>query len=197
MRHHHGGEDFDELVLECFEKIFLILNRIIARLESSETPTSFASLTIQGEPMADFQLNAGDSVVVTLTVTDDVTGDVVTPDAGSVLASLSSATDSVVDNGDGTFTLTAGQSLGTGNTLTVTGTVNGVAFGPVGGAVGTYDVDADVVTPDSTTGVLTFGTESAPTVTVSSVFESSRAVEEVAAPKNRPNVPGAVAQPGE
>jgi hypothetical protein len=155
-RHHEEEDLWDKLL----RKVIRLVDLVIARLES-ETATN-ASLTIQGEPMANYPLNAGDSVVVTLTVTDDVTGAVVVPDAGSVTAVLSDATDSVVDNGDGTFTLTAGAGLSTGNTLTVNGTVGGVSFGPVGGVVGTYDVDADVVTPDSTTATLTFGTETAP-----------------------------------
>lgn len=119
--------------------------------------------------MANYPLNAGDSVTVTLTVIDDETGNIVTPDAGSVVAVLSDTTETVVDNGDGTFTLTAGSFLATGNTLTVNGTVNGVAFAA---AVGTYDVDADVTPPDTFTGTLTFGTEVAPSgVAASSVPE--------------------------
>lgn len=129
--------------------------------------------------MANEQINAGDSIVATLTVTDDETGDVVSPDAGSITTSLSESTDSVVDNGDGTFTLSVGSTLSTGNTLTVNGTVNGVAFAA---AVGTYDVVADVTPPDTFTGTLSFGTETAPTgVAASSV------VEEVAPVTNRPN----------
>jgi hypothetical protein len=46
----------------------------------------------------------------------------------------------------------------------VNATVGGIASGPSGGWVGTYDVVAAVVTPDATTLVGTFGTESAPTL---------------------------------
>ena len=114
--------------------------------------------------MADFQLNAGDSVVVTVTDTDNVTGAAVTPDAGSVTAVLSSTTDTIVDNTDGTFTITAGATAGLGNTVTVNATVGGVASAS---AVGTYDVVANV-TPDATTLAVTFGTESAPAAPVAS-----------------------------
>lgn len=114
-------------------------------------------------PVSDYQLNAGDTVVITITDTDDVTGDVVTPDAGSVTAVLSSSTDTIVDNGDGTFTITAGSVDSVGNTVTVNATVGGVASGPEGGAVGTYDVVAAVTPPpDATTLSVSFGTESAP-----------------------------------
>ena len=112
--------------------------------------------------MADFQLNAGDSAVVTVTDTDDVTGDVVTPDAGSVTAVLSSTTDTIVENSDGTFTLTAGATDvdSVGNTVTVNATVNGNASAP---GVGTYDVIATVVPPpDATTLTVAFGAETPP-----------------------------------
>lgn len=115
--------------------------------------------------MADFQLNAGDSVVVTVTDTDDVTGDVVTPDAGSVTAVLSSTTDTIVENADGTFTLTAAASdVGsTGNTVTVNATVNGNASAP---GVGTYDVVAVTPPPpDATTLSVAFGTTDTPPAT--------------------------------
>ena len=179
MRHNHD----ERLLAKLLRELIRLVEDIIARLEASETLNGY--LIIQGVPMANYQLNAGDSVTVTLVVADDETGDVVTPDAGSVTAVLSDSTDSVVDNGDGTFTLTAGAALSSGNTLTVNGTVNGVAFGPVGGAVGTYDVDADVTPPDTFTGTITFGTESAPVgVAESTVPEVDLAQETTA---NRPN----------
>ena len=152
MRHH---EDDDRLWEELAHKVIHWLDLIIARLESESTTS--LTISIQGEPMADFQLNAGDSVVVTVTDTDNVTGAAVTPDAGSVTAVLSSTTDTIVDNTDGTFTITAGATAGLGNTVTVNATVGGVASAS---AVGTYDVVANVA-PDATTLAVTFGTESA------------------------------------
>lgn len=134
--------------------------------------------------MANYQLNAGDSVVVTITDTDDVTGDVVTPDAGSVVVTLSSATDSATANADGTYTLTAGAVEGVGNTFTVAATVNGNASTP---GVGTYDVVATVA-PDATSLSVSFGTETAPAAATSAP---------AVAATNRPVVAGAVAQPGE
>lgn len=108
--------------------------------------------------MANYPLNAGDSVVATIADNDAVTGAVVTPDAGSVTAVLSSATDTVVVDPSGTFaTITAGTALGTNNTVTVNATVGGVASAT---AVGTYDVVAAAA--DATTLSVTFGTESAP-----------------------------------
>ena len=113
---------------------------------------------LKGDLMADYQLNAGDSVVVTLTDTDAVTGAAVTPDAGSVSATLSSATDTVVVDPSGTFlTVTAGTADSVGNTVTVDATVGGVASTPW---VGTYDVVA--VVPDATVLLGTFGTETPP-----------------------------------
>jgi hypothetical protein len=114
--------------------------------------------------MSNYQLNANDSVVVTITDTDDVTGEVVIPDVGSVTAVLSNANDSVVVDPSGTFlTLTAAGATSSDNTLTVNATVLGVPAGPAGGAVGTYDVVADVVPPPaSTTLALSFGTETSP-----------------------------------
>lgn len=110
----------------------------------------------------DYPLNAGDSVKVDLAYADDVTGEAVTPDAGSVLAELSSSSDTVLVDESQTFlTITAGDVVGDGNTVTVTGTVGGVASTPW---VGTYDVVADVVTPpDPTTITGTFETETTPT----------------------------------
>lgn len=148
------GEDWDRLA----RKLTRLVDLIIGRLESSETSATILHLTIKGTEMANYQLNAGDSVVVTVTDTDAVTGAVVKPDAFPSVV-LSSATDSVVANTDGTYTITAGTTLGTGNTLTVNATVGGVASTP---AVGTYDVVPAVVGADATTLVVTFGTETAP-----------------------------------
>jgi hypothetical protein len=106
-----------------------------------------------------YPLAAGDSVVVTITDTDDVTLAAVTPDAGSVVAVLSNPNDSVVVDPSGTFaTITAGDTVGAGNTITVSATVNGFASTDV---VGFYDVVADVVN-DATSLSLSFGTETAP-----------------------------------
>ena len=152
MRHH---EDDDRLWEELAHKLIRVIELIIARLESESATT--LSLTIQGEPMANYPLNAGDTVVVTVTDTDAVTGAVGTPDAGSVTAVLSSSTDTIVANADGTFTVTAGTTTGTGNTVTANATVGGVASAS---AVGTYDVVAAAA--DATTLSVSFGTESAP-----------------------------------
>ena len=121
--------------------------------------------------MANYQLNAGDSVVITVTDTDDVTDDVVVPDAGSVTAVLSSTTDSIVDNADGTFTITAGSVASTDNTVTTNATVGGVASKP---GVGTYDVVVTVA--DTTTLSVAFGTETAPVSPVAA--EAATASEE-------------------
>ena len=127
---------------------------------------SQSNTTLKGELMANYPLNTLDSVVVSLTATDDVTGLAVTIDPGSVVAVLSNPGDSVVVDPSGTFlTITAGGSASTGNTVTITGTVNGVASGPVGGYVGTYDDVVAVTPPDATTLSATFSIESAPVVT--------------------------------
>jgi hypothetical protein len=125
-----------------------------------ETSSTTLNLTTEGPEMANYQLNALDSVVVTVTDTDDVTGLAVTPDAGSVTAVLSSASDTIALDPTGTFaTITAGSVLGTGNTVTVNATYGGVASTPV---VGTYDVVADVTPTDATSLSVAFGTETAP-----------------------------------
>lgn len=121
--------------------------------------------------MADFQLNAGDSVVVTVTDTDDVTGAVVVPDAGSTTVVSSNSSDTVTANADGTFTLTAGASdVGSvGNTVTANATVGGVASNP---GVGTYDVIAVTPPPpDTTTLSVAFGTETPPAAPVAAAAE--------------------------
>ena len=159
MRRHDEEHELEEGWDRLVRKLIRLVDLLIARLESSETPTTTLSLSIQGVPMENYQLNAGDSVVVTVTDTDDVTGAVVVPDAGTLTAVLSSTTDSIVDNGDGTFTITAGSTDGTGNTVTTNATVGGTASNP---GVGTYDVVTAVVTPDSTTLSVAFGTETAP-----------------------------------
>jgi hypothetical protein len=116
--------------------------------------------TIEGDLMSDYPLTVLDSVVVTLAYTDDVSGDAVTPDAGSVAVALSNApADSVVLDESQTFcTLTAGPSPVAGNTITVTGTVGGIASTPW---VGVYDVVA-AAPPDATTITGTFGSETVP-----------------------------------
>ena len=145
------------------KKLIHLVDIIITRLEESETPTTYITLSTKEGIMANYQLNANDSVVVTITDTDSVTGLPVSVDPGSVTAVLSSATDSVVSNTDGTYTIVSGTTLGTGNTLTVNATVGGVSSAP---AVGTYDVVADVVSGNPTTLSVTFGTETAPAAVV-------------------------------
>lgn len=118
-----------------------------------------------GESVNDsnYQLNEGDSVVITLTITDDQTGATVTADPGSVTAVTTESSDTVVVDPSGTFvTLTAGSTASTGQLLTVNATVGGAAVGPTGGAVFTYDVV--VVTPPTPTYTLTLsaGAETAP-----------------------------------
>jgi hypothetical protein len=133
-----------------------------------------AHTTLQGDLMANYQLTTDDSVVITLTDTDDVTGDVVTPDTGSVVATLSDTTDTAVVDPSGSFvTLTGSGSVATGKTITVAATVWGVASTPF---VGTYDVvDAVDTTADPTTLTGLFGIESAPSTTGSSSTSSSSA----------------------
>ena len=126
-----------------------------------EDVSTSLSLTIEGAPMApNYPLNANDSVVVTIVDTDDVTGLAVVPDTGSVSAVLSSTTDTIAPNADGTYTLTAGATVGVGNTVTINATVGGVASTPV---VVTYDVVPAVAPADATSLSAIFGTESAPT----------------------------------
>jgi hypothetical protein len=148
----------DKVWDELAHKLIHLVDLIIATLETSETSGTVLHLTIKGQDMANYQLIAVNSVVVTVTDNDAVTGAVVTPDAGTVSALLSSTTDTVTPNPDGTFTITAGATVGTGNTVTVNATVGGVASAP---AVGTYDVVA-VAVPDATTLSVAFGTEAAP-----------------------------------
>jgi hypothetical protein len=123
--------------------------------------------------MANYQLNAGDSVVVTVTDTDVVTGEVVVPDAGSVTAVLSSTTDTLVTNADGTFTITAGTAAGTGFMVTFYATVGGIASAP---GVGTYDVVA-APAPDATALSVSFGVEAAPETTPAPAVEAAPAAD--------------------
>jgi hypothetical protein len=148
----------DLLLLDEIEELLHLSIKALKKY-LSETPTvkSALHLTIKGNQMANYQLNAGDSVVVTITDTDDATGLAVTIDASSVTAVLSSSTDSVVIDPSGTFlTITAGATPGTGNTVTVNATSD---TAPSTSVVGTYDVVADVVTSDQTSLSLSFGTE--------------------------------------
>lgn len=158
-RHDDGFDDVWRIPAEVEELILLGIRALRKYLAETPPAPSTIHLTIKGNEMENYQLNAGDSVVVTVTDTDNVTGLPVTPDAGSVSVVLSSLTDSVVANADGTYTVTAGTTTGTGNTVTVNATVNGVASLA---AVGTYDVVA--AAPDATTLSVSFGTESAPAV---------------------------------
>ena len=146
---------------EVEELIHLGIKALRKYLAETSPVSTALSLTIKGTEMNNYQLNAGDSVDVTITDTDAVTGLVVTPDAGSLTAVLSSSTDSVSLDPTGGLgaTITAGTTLSTGNTITVNATVNGVASTP---AVGTYDVVASVVSPDATNLSVSFGTEAGP-----------------------------------
>jgi hypothetical protein len=153
---------FEEwLISDQLEELVRLSIKALKKYLAQTTPAK--PTTLKGNLMANYQLTQGDSVVVTLTDTDDVTGLAVTPDSDSVTATLSSSTDSVVVDPSGTFlTLTAGSVDGLGNTVTVNATVGGVSSVPW---TGTYDVVANVVTPDSTTLSGTFGTEEAPVAT--------------------------------
>lgn len=155
------GRDRDEAREVVWDQLILRITRlvelVIARLESSEASTTL-HLTIKGQDMANYQLNAGDSVVVTVTDTDNVTGAVVVADAGSVSAVLTSTTDILTANADGTFSITAGATKGTGNTVTVSATVGGAASTA---AVGTYDVVGPTA-GNATTLSVAFGTETGP-----------------------------------
>jgi hypothetical protein len=161
MWDHDEKATLRELLHACIELVHDLTKALKKYL--AETPP--ASTTLKGNLMANYQLNTGDSVVVAFTDSDNVTGAAVVIDPGSVTAVLSDTTDSVVIDPSGTFaTITAGTSLAVGKTVTVNATVGGIASGPSGGWVGAYDVVAAVVTPDATTLVGTFGTESAPTL---------------------------------
>ena len=105
-----------------------------------------------------YQLNTLDSVQIAITDTVDATGLAAVIDPGSLSAVLSDTTDSVSVSGS-TVTLTGGTNLATSKTVTVSGTVGGVASTPW---VGTYDVVAAVVEPTSTTLSGTFAGETAP-----------------------------------
>ena len=122
--------------------------------------TSDHATSIQGDLPMNYQLNTLDSVVVTLTDTEDATGAAVTIDPGSVTTSLSDTGDNYVVNPDGTLTITGGTTLGTSKTITVNAKVGGVASTPW---VGTYDVVAATPPVNATTLSGTFGTESGPT----------------------------------
>ena len=115
-----------------------------------------APTKLEGDLMADQPLTVGNSIPVTITDTDVVTGAVVTIDPGSLTATLSDTTDTAVVNADDTITLTAGTSVATDKTITVNATVGGIASEPW---VGAYDV---VAAPDATALSGTFGTETAP-----------------------------------
>ena len=163
MLDHEEKATFRDLLralLELTHDLIKALKKYLA-----ETPSS--ATTIRGDLMANYQLNTGDSVVVSLTYADSVTGAVVTPDASSVTAVLSASTDTVVVDPSQSFaTITGGTTVGVGNTVTVNGTVNGVASTAW---IGTYDDVAAVVAPDATAITGTFGTESAPTNPVPTV----------------------------
>jgi protein involved in polysaccharide export with SLBB domain len=173
-----------------FEELIQLATKALKKYlaETTPEPTTItlnplgATMTINNP---NFQLNAGDVVVVTITDTGDNTGTVYTPDAGSVTAVLAGpASDTlqpVVDPSGDFFTITAGQLLGAGNTVTVNALVSGVASGPVGGAVFTFDVVADVVASEPTTITLSAGSESAPGVAASSVAPGRVSVDQATA----------------
>ena len=124
------------------------------------------TLTFKGSdmttaPAPNYPLTALDSVEVAITFTDD-NGDVVTPDAGSVAVALSSTSDTAVLDPSGDFvTITAGSDLSVGNEITVTGTVDGVAYTP---GTALYDV---VAAPElGGTIELAFGVETPPAAAV-------------------------------
>lgn len=128
------------------------------------------SLSIEGIPMTtinpNYQLTEGDSVQVTIVVTDDVTGDVITP--ASVTATSTDPNDTVVvDPSFGFLTLTASDALNTDQVLTVTAVSS---EGATGIATGEYDVVA-ATTVDPISVALTFGTESAPSSASSAIPE--------------------------
>jgi len=106
--------------------------------------------------MSDLQINQGDEVVATVTLTDE-NGNVDVADAGSVTATLSpnaSSSTATVSADQTTVTLVAGTADATGDVLTVTGSVDGVPFTPATQAF-------DVLSPVPVSGVvsLTFAGE--------------------------------------
>jgi hypothetical protein len=152
MRDH----DEKELVKELRAIVRLGVKALTKYLEEKPPGT-----TLKGDLSMNDQLNTLDSVVVNLTDTDNVTGAAVVIDPGSVTVVLSDPTDSVVIDPSGAFiTITAGANLAVGKTATVNATVGGVASGPVGGLVLTYDVIA--AAPDATTLSGVFASETAP-----------------------------------
>jgi len=145
---------------------------ILALLKYLDDVSPTNATTIKGNLMSDYPLTASDSVVVSLTAADNVTGAAVAIDPGSVSVSLSNPGDTFSVDASGTFlTIFAGATLGTGFTVTVNGTVGGIVSDPW---VGTYDVVAGTVTPDATTITGTFGTEVGPTSIVGAVPAAAR-----------------------
>lgn len=160
---YNAGMMLDRRDRELFHELLELGVKTLKKYLAEGSATRL-TLSIEGIKMTssnpDYQLTLGDNVVVTITATDDVTGAAVTPDPGSVTASLSNPADSVVVDPSGTFlTINAGSTPLTGNTVTVNATVNGIASAP---AVGVYDDVAAAVPPDATSLSLSFGTESAP-----------------------------------
>jgi hypothetical protein len=155
--------EIDRALLRWLEKLWRDFIEFIERrpqytlhLETGESMTT--------QPDSNYQLTEGDSVVITITITDDQTGATVTADPGSVTAVSTNPNDTVVVDPSQTFvTLTASDALNTDQLLTVNATVGGVAVGPTGGAVFEYDVVAPVTPPASYTMTLTAGVETAPT----------------------------------
>jgi len=143
--------DLEKVLVRWLEKLWRDFLHFLER-------RTRVTLSIEGNPMSDYQLTEGYSVQVTITVTDTVTGAAVTPDADSVTASSSNPSDSVVVDPSQTFlTLTAGDTAATDQTLTVNAAVGGVASTP---GTGTYDVVAPPANPTAVT--LSFGTETPP-----------------------------------
>jgi hypothetical protein len=142
---------------ELFSALLNLVHLASKALQKYLTETQTVSTTLKGDLPMNYQLNTQDTVVVTLSDTNDATGAVVTIDPGSITAVSSDPSDTVTVNADGTVTLTAGPNLATGKTVTVNATTGGVASKPW---VGTYDVIAATAAGTTLSG--TFGTEVGP-----------------------------------
>jgi hypothetical protein len=143
-------------LLNLVEDLQKALKKYLAQAENPPPPVH--ATTLKGDLPMNYQLNTLDSVSIAITDTVDATGLAAVIDPGSLSAGLSDTTDSVSVSGS-TVTLTGGTNLATSKTVTVSGTVGGVASTPW---VGTYDVVAAVVEPTTTTLSGTFAGETAP-----------------------------------
>ncbi len=176
----------------ALRELIHLLDVIIARLESEVAATTI-TLTVRGAPMTispttPYPATEGVPFFVEIVVTDNVTGDVDTPDAGSVTAVSSDPGDVVVVDPSETFaTVTPSNAINTDQTLTVNATVGGVACGPAGGAVLLYNVSPAVTPPPDATTITLTASATAPTSVTpaeASAAEATTSAEEAGSFRN-------------